>query len=76
MCGKGDLYWARAGLLKPLARLIDYRTSRLEPALTTIMGRVMRSKDAVVRALANLRTHGFLDWLRRWAATVAMAAPR
>jgi hypothetical protein len=30
------------------------------------MGRVKRSKDAVVRALANLRTHGFLDWLRRW----------
>jgi hypothetical protein len=21
------------------------------------------------RALANLRTHGFLDWLRRWEAT-------
>jgi len=29
------------------------------------MRRVKRSKDAVGRALANLRTHGFLDWLRR-----------
>jgi hypothetical protein len=56
-------------VLRELMRLIDYRTGRLEPALTTIMGRVKRSKDAVVRALANLRTHGFLDWLRRWEAT-------
>jgi pyrroloquinoline quinone (PQQ) biosynthesis protein C len=30
------------------------------------MRRVKRSKDAVVRALANVRSHGFLDWLRRW----------
>ena len=56
-------------VLRELVRLIDYRTGRLEPALTTIMRRVKRSKDAVVRALANLRTHGFLDWLRRWEAT-------
>ena len=58
-------------VLRELVRLIDYRTGRLEPALTTLMRRVKRSKDAVVRALANLRTHGFLDWLRRWEATGA-----
>jgi hypothetical protein len=29
------------------------------------MGKLRRSKDAVVRALAALREHGFLDWLRR-----------
>jgi len=56
-------------VLRELVRLIDYRTGRLEPALTTLMRRVKRSKDAVVRALANLRTHGFLDWLRRWEPT-------
>jgi hypothetical protein len=56
-------------VLRDLVRLIDYRTGRLEPALTTIMHRIKRSKDAVVRALANLRTHGFLDWLRRWEWT-------
>jgi hypothetical protein len=50
-------------VLRELVRPSDYRTGRLEPALTK------RSKDAVVRALANLRTHGFLDWLRRWEAT-------
>jgi hypothetical protein len=55
--------------LRELVRLIDYRTGRLEAALKTLMLRVKRSKDAVVRALANLRTHGFLDWLRRWGAT-------
>jgi hypothetical protein len=43
---------------RALVRLVDDRTARLEPALTTIMRRVKRSKDAVVRALANPRTPG------------------
>ena len=33
------------------------------------MRRLKRSRDAVVRALRNLRTHGFLDWLRRYVPT-------
>ena len=56
-------------VLRELIRMVDYRTGRLEPALTTIMRRVKRSKDAVVRALANLKRHGFLDWMRRWEPT-------
>ena len=56
-------------VLRELIRMVDYRTGRLEPALTTIMRRVKRSKDAVVRALANLKKHGFLDWMRRWEPT-------
>jgi hypothetical protein len=63
-------------VLRELMRLVDYRTGRLEPALTTIMRRVKRSKDAVVRALANLRAHGFLDWLRRWEATGDTNGPK
>lgn len=42
---------------------------RLEPALTWIMGKLRRSKTAVVSALAALRTHGFLDWRRRYEPT-------
>ena len=42
-------------VLRELLRLVDYRTGRLEPALTTLMARTRRSKDAVVRALSALR---------------------
>ena len=58
-------------VLRDLLRLIDYRTGRLEPAITTLMRRLRRSRDAVCRALASLRAHGFLDWLRRWEPTDA-----
>jgi hypothetical protein len=56
-------------VLRELLRLIDYRTGRLDPALTTLMARTRRSKDAVVRALAALRQHGFVDWVRRYVPT-------
>ena len=56
-------------VLRELMRLIDYRTGRLEPSITGLMGRLRRSRDAIVRALANLRAAGFLDWLRRWEPT-------
>ncbi len=58
-------------VLRELLRLVDYRTGRLEPSLRCIMGRVKRSRDAVTRALSNLRQAGFLDWLRRWEPTGA-----
>jgi len=53
-------------VLRDLLRLIDYRTGRLEPAITTLMRRLKRSRDAICRALKALQRHGFLDWLRRW----------
>ncbi|TNC46478.1 helix-turn-helix domain-containing protein [Rubellimicrobium rubrum] len=52
-------------VLELLANLVSFRSGRLEPAITYLMQRLKRSKDAVVRALAALREHGFLDWLRR-----------
>lgn len=45
---------------------IRFRTGRLDPSLTYLMSRLKRSKAAVVRALAALRDHGFLDWVRRY----------
>jgi hypothetical protein len=56
-------------VLRELLRLIDFRTGRLDPAITTLMERLRRSKDAIVRALANLRAAGFLDWIRRYEPT-------
>jgi len=56
-------------VLEYFVNLVDFRTGRLEPSLDTIMGKVRRSRDAVVRALKALRAHGFLDWLRRYEPT-------
>ena len=56
-------------VLELLGNLVSYRTGRLEPAIDTMMRKLKRSRDAVVRALAALRSHGFLDWLRRYEPT-------
>lgn len=56
-------------LLELLGNLVSFKTGRLEPAVTFLMDRLKRSRDAVVRALQALRTHGFLDWLRRYEPT-------
>ncbi len=62
-------------VLDLLASLVSYRSGRLEPALAYLMGKLKRSKDAVVRALAALREHGFLDWLRRHEAIELVEGP-
>lgn len=53
-------------VLDLLGNLVSFKSGRLEPSLAYLMQRLRRSKDAVVRALAALRVHGFLDWLRRF----------
>lgn len=53
-------------VLALMANLVRYKSGRLEPSLAYLMTTLKRSKDAIVRALAALRTHGFLDWLRRF----------
>lgn len=63
-------------VLRELLRLIDYRTGRLDPSIQTLCERVGRCRDAVVRALANLRGAGFLDWLRRYEPTGNDEGPR
>lgn len=52
-------------VLDYLTRLIG-RNGRLEPSIVFLMGRLRRSRDAIVRALKALRSAGFLDWLRRY----------
>lgn len=56
-------------VLELLANLVDYRTGRLEPSLDTMMRKLRRSRDAIVRGLKALRDHGFIDWLRRFVPT-------
>lgn len=56
-------------VLREMLRLVDYRTGRLEPSMQTLCERLRRSKDAVWRALRNLRGAGFLDWIRRYEPT-------
>jgi hypothetical protein len=65
----GPLGFVALEVLRELLRLVDYRTGRLEPAITTLMSKTGRCRDAVVRALAALRRHGFLDWVRRYVPT-------
>jgi hypothetical protein len=56
-------------ILALFGNLVSYKTGRLDPSLDWIMGKLRRSRDAVVRGLKALRDHGFLDWLRRFEPT-------
>lgn len=53
-------------ILDYFANLVDFKTGQLDPAITTLMDKLCRSRDAIVRGLKALRTHGFIDWLRRY----------
>ena len=44
---------------------IDFKTGRLFPAIDTIAEAANLCRVTVVRALARLRAHGFLRWVRR-----------
>lgn len=65
----GPLGHVALEVLELLGNLVSYRTGRLDPSLDTLMRLLRRSRAAVVRALQALRTHGFLDWLRRYEET-------
>lgn len=56
-------------VLELLVNLVDFKSGRLEPSIATLMKRLRRSRDAIVRALNALRSHGFVDWLRRYVPT-------
>ncbi len=75
---RGPLGHVGLEVIELLANLVSYRSGRLEPSLGYLMAKLKRSKDAIVRALAALRAHGFLDWLRRFELieVVERAGPR
>ena len=41
----------------------------ISAVIDTLMAKLRRSRDAIVRALKALRSHGFVDWLRRYIPT-------
>ena len=65
----GDLGSVAIEVLELFANLVNFKTGRLDPSIETLMRMLKRSRDAIVRALKALRTHGFLDWLRRYVPT-------
>lgn len=66
---KGPLGLVAIEVLRALLEKVDYATGRLDPELATLAAMVPASKDTVVRALAALRRHGFVDWIRRYEPT-------
>jgi hypothetical protein len=52
-------------VLRQLYRIADYKTGRLEPSIDYIRRSIGRSRSAVCDALAALKRHGFIDWIRR-----------
>ena len=52
-------------VLRAMYRIVCHRSGRLEPSIDYLMGKLRRSRDAIVRALKALKDHGFLDWIRR-----------
>lgn len=65
----GPLGGVAIEVLELFANLVNFRTGRLEPSIDFLMLKLRRSRDAIVRALKALRSHGFLDWLRRYVPT-------
>src|SRR3546814_224403 len=51
-------------LLRELYRIVDYKTGRLDPSIGYLMRQLRRSRAATVHALARLKEHGFLEWIR------------
>lgn len=61
-----------------LRNFLDFKTGKLDPALTGLMKVTALSKNAVVDALKRLKEHGFLNWIRRSEKTtnVGEAGPQ
>lgn len=65
----GQLGGVAIEILDLFANMVSYKTGQLDPSIDTLMRKLRRSRDAIVRALKALRDHGFLDWLRRYVPT-------
>lgn len=65
----GPLGHVALEVLELLANLVSYKSGRLDPSYDYLIRKLRRSRDAIHRALNALKTHGFLDWLRRYEPT-------
>lgn len=76
-CKNGKLGHVGLEVLEILyQKYVDYQTSRLDPAITTIAEAIGRSYSAVHDALRRLRQHGFLHWIRRSEKTNNSEGPQ
>lgn len=53
-------------VLELLSNCIHHQSGRLDPSIDYMVQKLRRSRDAIVRGLAALRAHGFVDWIRRF----------
>lgn len=65
----GPLGGVALEVLRLFRHVVDFRTGRLDPSIDYLMGKLRRSRAAIVAGLKALRDHGFLDWLRRYVPT-------
>jgi len=56
-------------VLEVLLGFVDFATGRCDPALDTLCAKAKRSRDTVVKAVERLRSHGFIDKVRRTRKT-------
>ncbi len=56
-------------ILGLMGNIIHKKTGQLDPSIEYLMRMLGRARDTIVRALAALRTHGFIHWLRRFTPT-------
>ena len=61
----GPLGHVAIEVLRALYSVIDYKSGRLDPSIDWICEKTKRARAAVVAAMARLKQHGFLDWIRR-----------
>lgn len=61
----GPLGYVALKVLRYLAKRVDWKTGRLEPAIDTIARATRLARSAVISALARLKAEGFLEWMRR-----------
>lgn len=65
----GPLGHVALEVIREMYRIVDYRTGRLDPSIDFLMGKLNRSRAAICAALARLKEHGFIEWMRRTEPT-------
>jgi hypothetical protein len=70
LVGKQSGRWAPLGeharrVLDELLELLDFKTGRLDPSYQRLQARTGFARSTIAGALRKLKTHGFLDWMRR-----------
>ncbi len=52
-------------ILRYMLRRRNWKTGQLDPSIETMAKELRRARASIVGALARLRRHGFIDWIRR-----------